>query len=494
MNTNEAYRILDRDVAPLVQAGDEPEDALIKVASKHRLNATQLVKLGQLFNTAVSIATVKNASMRDKTPRTVDTRVLKERFETHTGKGKTTVKKASAPEIVVHARFPRKTAPVEETVKVASAAEATVPPVEEAADMAETFKAASKQELRDMIRETDDMIGEACFGLRSAIKYAFDKITAKPRLLPEMLADMRHAGVPDESVELLVKSASALQTVHKDKRWTVPALADLPAEIRSFPVDRHDMVKMAQAVDHFTAQTGDLIRVRSLLSDTLAEKPSSVKAASDTAHERELDQDRKRQEQERGGKKENFNDSPTFRPRGRQGLPVRSVEDRTRQLLQEENRQARAGMSMSELVGQMSQGLDRSAEVIPDDVTLTTRLMNLMAESPYEVQKARDEASTETSQVAMLTRLLATDPVISRMPVDKVMASYNTLRAQGSPALNDPAYMAAILREASQYNGVPLHTLSDLAKTRESVLKGNALQQQAAASRYGAASLPRDKN
>ena len=77
-------------------------------------------------------------------------------------------------------------------------------------------------------------------------------------------------------------------------------------------------------------------------------------------------------------------------------------------------------------------------------------------------QKEVDVAAEDVSRVTELQRLLLTDPIIGESDPDTVVSLYNTLSKANPEIVKDKNLLRFALREALQYDAVPLHTYKDL--------------------------------
>lgn len=77
-------------------------------------------------------------------------------------------------------------------------------------------------------------------------------------------------------------------------------------------------------------------------------------------------------------------------------------------------------------------------------------------------QKEVDIATDDVSRVTELQRLLLTDPIIGEADPDTVVSLYNTLAKANPEIVRDKNLLRFALREALQYDAVPLHTYKDL--------------------------------
>jgi hypothetical protein len=77
-------------------------------------------------------------------------------------------------------------------------------------------------------------------------------------------------------------------------------------------------------------------------------------------------------------------------------------------------------------------------------------------------QKEIDVAADDVGRVTELQRLLLTDPIIGEAEPDTVVNLYNTLAKANPEIVKDKNLLRFALREALQYDAVPLHTYKDL--------------------------------
>ena len=77
-------------------------------------------------------------------------------------------------------------------------------------------------------------------------------------------------------------------------------------------------------------------------------------------------------------------------------------------------------------------------------------------------QKKIDTAVEDVSRVSELQRLLLTDPIIGEADPETVVSLYNTLASANPEIVRDRNLLRFALREAIQYDAVPLHTYKDL--------------------------------
>lgn len=84
----------------------------------------------------------------------------------------------------------------------------------------------------------------------------------------------------------------------------------------------------------------------------------------------------------------------------------------------------------------------------------------------------------------LLERMLLTDPIIREADPDMVVSLYNTLQQANPEIARDPNLIRFALREAIQYESVPLHTYKDLVETDEKRQKALIVRDSNTNARY----------
>ena len=104
------------------------------------------------------------------------------------------------------------------------------------------------------------------------------------------------------------------------------------------------------------------------------------------------------------------------------------------------------------------------------------------------VQKGVDTAAHEVRDVTNLERLMRTDSIIAEADPSKVVSIFNTLREANPAMAHNMEALRFAIREAVQYEGVPLHTYKDMIDTR--LAHGKAMEAHGNLSRARYATSP----
>lgn len=87
-------------------------------------------------------------------------------------------------------------------------------------------------------------------------------------------------------------------------------------------------------------------------------------------------------------------------------------------------------------------------------------------------QRKIDDAHRGVSAVTTLQRMLLTDPIIREADPEMVVSLFNTLQDAHPDVAHDPNLLRFALREALQYESVPLHTYKDLLGMETDKMRG----------------------
>jgi hypothetical protein len=99
-------------------------------------------------------------------------------------------------------------------------------------------------------------------------------------------------------------------------------------------------------------------------------------------------------------------------------------------------------------------------------------------------QQNIDVATKDVGRVATLQRLLLSDPIIGEADPDTVVSLYNTLAKANPEIAEDANLLRFALREAIQYDAVPLHTYKDLISMGKDRAETEHKQHELTSKRY----------
>lgn len=96
------------------------------------------------------------------------------------------------------------------------------------------------------------------------------------------------------------------------------------------------------------------------------------------------------------------------------------------------------------------------------DVNKIPSFISSIAPKKNQKQLKLDSAFNDAKRLAVVQSLLISDPIIGEADPEMVLSLYNTLAAANPEVVNDKNLLRFALREALQYEAVPLHTYKDL--------------------------------
>ena len=99
-------------------------------------------------------------------------------------------------------------------------------------------------------------------------------------------------------------------------------------------------------------------------------------------------------------------------------------------------------------------------------------------------QRLVDDTYEEPQVATGLQRLLTTDPILSKADPQQVASLAHSIRSAAPDAARDDNFMRFALREALQYDAMPLHTYKDLVAMQELKSKGEKTRNDIARERY----------
>lgn len=114
------------------------------------------------------------------------------------------------------------------------------------------------------------------------------------------------------------------------------------------------------------------------------------------------------------------------------------------------------------------------------------RIIRLPERGYNHGQEKVDTGFKNLETQVVLERLLMTDPVISEADEHRVVSLANSIRQQSPEIARDINAMRSVLREALQYDSLPIHTFKDLAATQKTVAERAKLDREQAQGAYGA--------
>lgn len=140
-------------------------------------------------------------------------------------------------------------------------------------------------------------------------------------------------------------------------------------------------------------------------------------------------------------------------------------------------------------VGQVGRGITDSTNDVADNVlgkilvNVPDTLKSLMPDNSD--QRLVDTEARDVRHQAMLQNLLITDPILSEADPDKVLDIYHTVRTQAPDIAGDINVMRVLLRSAIQHDGMTPFDLKQLIETNSAAQKVEENRRKFNAQDYG---------
>ncbi len=130
-----------------------------------------------------------------------------------------------------------------------------------------------------------------------------------------------------------------------------------------------------------------------------------------------------------------------------------------------------ATKTLMDLAGAAREGIQgiTDPETYTQGMGFDTHLQKLkgLGSGVNKTQKGIDQALSDAQGVTTVQRLMMTDPIISKADPELVVSLTNTLAKASPQVRNDPNLLRMALREAIQYEAIPMHTFKDLIEMEQ---------------------------
>lgn len=502
MKQSEAVRIIN-ELAPQLGsgAGCDAESLLLKAARDRRASPAQLEKLGQVFNTASTLCTMesaKSAEDRGASPLVVDVPAMLRKYQAYEApasrRKEQRTKKASAAspdlDLGMNFRFPVK--PMEK----AAAAAACVPPAP-----VETPLTVKMADLRAESREISSLFDEHAenTGAQASRMVALLKKAGVRRELPvEFVQDLQtHLEV--RQPEVLAKLAKVWK---RDTNTVLEIPENVPADTRRVAVPRCDeqILKHARnlmlslvAMDELTqmAEENDQARAEVRVKLAAGGRELALPPHELALPPHGLANTPKKKPQGGGGSKEPIDVESWTVPGGADPNAPRATTTpttpdlRALQLMgQVPSDKGEVGTAAMDLGKNLASAAKETASLVPDEVSVTNRLLEIMEPAGNKALKMRDDAVSEQQRLTNLQTLMMQDPVISEADPEMVASIFNTILQSRPEVAQDKATLGWLLRDALQYGGVPPSTTTELIRQRGEIGRARNTEEESRQRRY----------
>lgn len=483
-----------KNLVPEIQRTKDPKSALLKLARDERLSPAQLERVAQMFNTAKTLTFLDKSANRGGSFSLVDTEDLLDAYTAHSlpTASQPITKKACADtldpndinawidtpvqEKQAATRFPRAEWLVDGIFDEKLESDEIDDWKKEAAEQGRQEHAT--QVVLDLIAEVRDQYSEKVLAKVATLKQA-----ALEGAWTEMEEDALLI-LGDNARDALNEAATHLAMAGiKVARFEGPSKLKLARDRTGY---LKDVAELADAYDT-VCNSWELEEMEKEAAGAVEDKPKSQQRKGRKGKGRASEGDDQPRGQAGGAQAAPAGGGQTggmelnapqqsqavlqTRPRGQ-----RMSEERDFPIPRGDNE----GKDQSAITGLLS-GMQRGRTLIPDtpkrmpwESALGISTPELLVPGVNRKQQQIDDSLADDDSLMMLQRFMASDPVISEADPDMVVEIYNAIRSINPEFAGDPQRMRLALRDAIQYESLPIHSVKDLASLRGETAKGEA--------------------
>lgn len=478
---------------PQIKQSNSASDVLLKYAKENNLAAAQLERMSQMFNIAKTLNYMdKSAGSRGASFHTIDTPSLVAEYVSYSP-----VKKATTPQIPDDWATWLDMSGM--TLKAASAVDPDN--IESWIDSPEIVKLASLPDFKQLVSDIntggesnqeweetfsttesttrhkliDILQKEASTRIelenvdsvielqKEDFRKVAEEILHKLQWSPEIsFADMEEDALGHLGAEV-TKTASVLENYFTQRNWGITRLPEDFKFTSKLVRDRHSVVPLFKQANE----------ALDLLQAAVDYREYFIKGAASAGVEDEEDVD--------------VDDGPT-EPRD-PDAPQRDKrnkkdEDKKKQTVfklrdpyETKGKPEDKGKSKLDFIDAPVKAI--SGELSPSKLR-NSMVSNIgqLGSSMNTRQKSIDTSVMDVRRLVTLQKLMLHDPIISEADPDTVLSLYNTLAAANTELAKDPNLLRFALREALQYEAVPLHTYKDLVEMQKNRAQGNTFMDE----------------
>jgi hypothetical protein len=515
-------------LAPQLKASDSPESVLVKYASDRNLSAAQLERIGQVYNIAKTLNFMDKSANRGDSFKVLDNAKMLADYTKHTPKSEK--KEANAAwgdwfdsgnakaaseknydDITSWFDVPEKVAKIvkeddqftvysgdgtkrlskpgtkEEAVKrlkqveyfkhhkdantvpniMAMTQEESYSPVtnDSTPSLPGTGFAQIKDELRKEsyykfeLESTSQIIDDTTEDIRKIANELLEMHRLSPLPFAEMERDAFYCAADSASIKV---ASDAVADYFKQKGWELER-HDYTTPAPRLARDKYNVLPLFKsAADNIELYKSSILYKEDLIEkkSTLTEPTRKVGPANNNTFT--------------GGSW-----LPPFQPRpGPPGQPAAKVTGKDDKPAPDKGKD----IDPKEIVNAIKQLY--SPKTYAESINDIPNVIKELGPTSNKRQQRVDIAGKDVSRVATLQRLLLSDPIIGEADPDTVVSLYNTLAAANPEIAGDANLLRFALREALQYDAVPLHTYKDLISMGKDRADTEVKQNELTSKRY----------
>lgn len=469
-----------------------PENVLVKYASENNLAPAQLERIAQMYNVAMTINFMNKSASRGDTFQLIDTTKLMSKY-TDTD----TSKEAHIPD-----EWATWITPDNTMDKTASSFSSGI------YDMPDIVAMAKGEPKGGFVEEQSDTAYPAltlASSWESFRKESFDKfeMDSVHRIIHE--AEEEYRKCASDIQELIqIKGASFQEMVHDVYFSTSESVSAVMPKIASYLSSTRCPGSLDASVPS-TKKTPSLVRDRWGVVG-IAEKAASaldtIKASRAYIDMYEKEASQKTQRKTPSGKATEDEKENSKKPKGKSVADESENEDAVSAITSPYDRyladargpkkdQKQIPTKLEPGLGDVAESGFGAAKKMLDTDTyfgglggFDSQLKSIFPTRTNTTQKVIDTSRSEAANITTLQRLLVTDPIISEADPNTVISLYNTLQKANPDIASDPNVLRFALREAIQYDAVPMHTYKDFVETDQKHWQAEKDRDQVIGQRY----------
>ena len=470
MNNQQAIEVLET-LLPRMKEEGHPEQVLLKYASDRNLAPAQLEKMTQIYNTAATLTYLEKSEDRGGSFHVIDTPPLLQEYTRYTP----VEKEASTGTTVSHdpMRFPRGMEKAASAVdELLASLQPEGPSEAKIRQLEEWHKSACVREaemLGEFIDSTDYTINQEASGILKIARADND-------LTRELIeGDLLYMAGPElgtwaidriwgEPLGLEMDKVASARDFSEDLR-TNPGRLEVLGHLQRMLEKRAELQVAVKYASTFTDE--DAV---ALLAAVQGVSPQQMKQTLGSGHSPSGS----------GGGTGGTGGGSGGTGGGSGGSPSTTV---TLPTLRKPEDPLDPGKALDPVI----KGMDNLGSKIPMTPQFFREKMKDLMGGPSvnRSQMKVDDSRRETERSLTLARLMQVDPIISEADPDMVQELYNTLQDASPEFVKDPAKLRMALREAVQYESVPLHTLKEIADTRKTIADARSREGELSDREYG---------
>lgn len=496
-------------LAPQLKAASEPEAVLIKYAKDNNLAPAQLEKFGQVYNIAKTLNFMDKSASRGDSFRVLDMEGMLSKYTSFVPATKAAqnnsewnswfdeVENKSANEnaaqndaLTFLSKYKKKGNMINILALARNKDYYSDVELEKVASADASPYNGIREEMREVknISIAIDMNKQAAEDARHEMSSLANELVELHRTCPLPFAEMeRDFVLGSETPELAKEACELINNLFIQKGWSLPRY-DFNKSATKLVRDTFNVYpifnKIASSIQEIRQRNADLIELEkkaanpftSLNPNKIKTPPStSIKPNKNNSNKDSSNEEKKLPNDNYKGERGRQDTPPkkTNTPKGPDYLNADEIHVRLNGKANNDNGNNQRGTKPADGSANLKSIKDTASGLtdlyrpetykskIDQLIKIPSGLKDLVSKKNVKQQKV-DTAAKDVGRISTLQRLMLSDPVIGEAEPDTVVSLYNTLAKANPEVVSDPNLLRFALREAIQYEAVPLHTYKDL--------------------------------